>query len=202
LPVRGEPIQEKARARLRTLRQFGAADQIESEHIEPPRARPRVRVVEDRQWVSRHHRLDQGPPRRLSGFALQPTRRNRPHQLMQPNRLRRYRRVALVSNCLAIDEREGPQRHDRFVEPILRELGRQRMAELLARLGEQKQRDRLGCQQRRVDDERLSGGMELRGFIDGESECLDGRQAILDRRVYLDLEQPYRPLARRSSQAV
>jgi len=32
--------------------------------------------------------------------------------------------------------------------------------------------------------------MQLRGYIEGESECLDDRQAIFERRVHFDVEQP------------
>ena len=80
---------------------------------------------------------------------------------MQTDRLGHDRRVALIGNRLAIDERERPQRGNRLIQPVAREQRRQRLAELLPRLGEQEQRDRLGREQRSVDDQRLGGGMEL-----------------------------------------
>ena len=107
------------------------------------------------------------------------------HQPMQPDRVGRDRRIALVRDRLAVDEREGAQRRDRLVEAVAGEQRRERLAELFARLGEQEQRDRLGREQRGMDDQRLGGGMELRGLVDGEREGLRDRQAvvILGRRV-------------------
>ena len=194
-PCRYRPsrFRRYARARFRPVGGAAvAADQIERERVEPPRARPGARVVEDVSRIDRRHRLDESPPRRLGRLALPPPRRDRAHQPMQPDRLGRDRRVALVGDRLAVDEREGAQRRDRLVEPVARELRRQRLAEFLARLGEQEQRDRLGREQRRIDDQRLGGGMQLGGFVDGEGERLRDRQAavIFGGRVFGRVEQP------------
>ena len=114
------------------------------------------------------------------------------HQPMQPDRLRRHRRITLIGDRLAVDERKGAQRRDRLVQPVVRELRGQRLAELFARLGEQKQRDRFGREQRGIDDQRLGGGMQLGGFVDGEGERLRDRQAamIVCGRVFGRVEQP------------
>ena len=169
----------------------GPGDEIERERVEPPRARPGARIVVHLARIDRRHRLDQNPPACLGRFARRRARRHRPHQPMQPDRLGRDRRIALVDDRLAVDEREGAQRRDRLVEPVVRELGRQRLAEFLPPLGEQEQRDRLGREQRRVDDQRLGGGMQLGGFVDGEREGLRDRQpvVILERRVLFGVEQ-------------
>jgi hypothetical protein len=58
---------------------------------------------------------------------------------------------------LAVDQREGAQRSHGLVEPVTRE----RLAEFFARLGKQKQWDRLRRQQRGVDDQWLGGGVQL-----------------------------------------
>ena len=104
---------------------------------------------------------------------------------MQADAVGRDRRIALVRDCLAIDQREGAQRRHRLVEAVVGERRRERLAEFFARLGEQEQRDRLGRQQRGVDDQRLGGGMQLRRLLDGEREGLRHRQpvVILGRRV-------------------
>ena len=98
---------------------------------------------------------------------------------MQPDRLCRYRRIALIGDRFAIDEREGPQGRDRLVEPVVRKLRRQRLAELLPPFGEQEKRNRFGRKQRSVDDQRLGGGMQLGSFVDGEGERLRDRQAVV-----------------------
>jgi hypothetical protein len=67
---------------------------------------------------------------------------------MQPDRLGCYRRIALIGDRFAVDEGEGAQRRDRLVQPVVRELRGQRLAELFASLGKQEQRDRLGREQR------------------------------------------------------
>ena len=121
----------------------------------------------------------------LPRFALAPRRRDLPHQAMQADGVGRDRRVALVHDRLAVDQREGAQRRHRLVEAVVGERGRQRLAEFFPRLGKQEQRDRLGRQQRGMDDQRLGGGMELGGLLDGEREGLRDRQAvvILGRRI-------------------
>jgi hypothetical protein len=110
---------------------------------------------------------------------------------MQPDRVGRYRRVALVHDGLAIDEREGPERRQSLVKPVVRELRRQRLAEFVPPLGEQEQRDRLGREQRRADDQRLGGRMQLRGPVDGEGEGFRDRQMVLifARRVLFRIQQ-------------
>jgi hypothetical protein len=119
LPVRPEPIEEIARAQLRAARRVArACDQIERERVKQPRARPSVRVVVNGIWVNRGHYLEQRPQRPLSGFALQPRPRNRPHEPMQADRIGRDRRIALVENRLAINEPERSERRDRLVQPV------------------------------------------------------------------------------------
>ena len=122
-----------------------------------------------------------------------------PHQPMQTDRLGRYRRITLIGDRLAVDEGEGAQRRDRFVEPVAREIGRQRLAKFLAPLGEQEQRNRLRREQRRMKDQRLGGGIELGGFVDGEREGLrDGELVvIIERCVLFGVEQLDRRAARR-----
>lgn len=117
MPVCPKPIQEKARTRLRTLRQFGTPDQVESKHVEPPRARPSARVAENRLRMDLRHDFDPNSPRLLTCIAHAPSPRHLSDQPMQADRLHRYRRVALIRYCLAIDKREGAQCGDRFVKP-------------------------------------------------------------------------------------
>jgi hypothetical protein len=89
------------------------------------------------------------------------------------------RGLALVGNCLPVDQRERPQRRHRFVKPVAFEHTGERLAEFLAALREQKQRDRLRREQRGVHDQRLGGGVELCGFVDGERERLRHREAVV-----------------------
>ena len=113
---------------------------------------------------------------------------------MQPDRVGRDRRLALVRDRLAVDQREGAQRRHRLVEAVAGERRGERLAEFLPRLREQEQRDRLRRQQRGVHDQRLGGGMELRRLLDGEREGLRHRQAvvILGRRMARVVEQSRR----------
>ena len=106
------------------------------------------------------------------------------------------RSSAIVSRSTSAKAR---RRRDRFVESVAREIGRQRLAEFLPRLGKQKQRDRLGREQRRIRDQRLGGGIELGGFVDGEREGLRDSElvVIVEWRVLFGVEQ----LDRRRCQA-
>jgi hypothetical protein len=54
---------------------------------------------------------------------------------MQPDRLRRHRRIAFVGARFSVDKGEGAQRGDRFVKPVVCEIGRQWLAEFLPPLG-------------------------------------------------------------------
>ena len=113
---------------------------------------------------------------------------------MQPDRLGRYCRVALVGGGLAIDQRERPQGGDRLVEAVVHEQRRQRLAECLPPLGKEEQRDRLGREQRRVHDQRLGGGMQLGRFVDGDGEGFRRGQlvVIFGRGVLVGIEQSRR----------
>ena len=110
-PIRPKPIQKSRRCPFRAARRERSdADQFEIERVEPPRARPQTGLIETYRGIYRRHRFDQSPTCRVTGFALQPPRRHRLHQPMQPDRLRYDRRFALVHDRLAIDQRKSAQR--------------------------------------------------------------------------------------------
>src|ERR1700722_11050694 len=109
--------------------------------VKAPSAGPYSRVAEDVSGINPRQRLDESSPRCFDSLTLSALRGGDAHQPMQLNRLRRDGWIALVGDCLSVDEREGAQRRDSFVEPFVGELRRQRLAELLACVGEQKQRD-------------------------------------------------------------
>src|SRR5262249_61778169 len=92
---------------------------------------------------------------------------------------RRERRVAFVRNGLTVDQRETTQRGDRLVESFARECRGKRLAKYRSCLGEQEYRDGLWPEQRGIHNQRLSGGMKLRRFLDGKRERLRKLPSLL-----------------------
>src|SRR4029077_18905108 len=146
--------------------------------IEPPGQGPSVRIAPDGIRIDGHQRLRQYALRTLPHLTLASCCRDLTYQPVQPNAVGDDRGVALVGNCLPVDQRERPQRRHRFVKAVAFELGSERLAEFLAALREQKQRDRLRREQRGVHDQRLGGGVKLRGFVDGEGESPRQREVL------------------------
>jgi hypothetical protein len=70
----------------------------------------------------------------------------------------------------SVDEGEGAQVRYGLVESVAGEHGGEGLTEFLPGFSEEKQRDRLGRQQRGVDEQRFGGGMELPGLFDRECE--------------------------------
>ena len=77
---------------------------------------------------------------------------------MQSHRVGRNCRVALVDDCFSVDEGEGAQVRYGLVESVAGEHGGEGLTEFLPGFSEEKQRDRLGRQQRGVDEQRFGGG--------------------------------------------
>ncbi len=112
-------------------RQFRPDDEIKRERVEPPRAGQAFgssETVADTPSRS----PDETPPPRFGLGRLSPSRRRDPHQSMQPDCFRCYRRITLIGDRLAVDQREGSQRCDRLVEPVAREVGGQWLPEPFA----------------------------------------------------------------------
>ena len=196
MPVGGEPVDQSARLLLGARRRRRvAADHRQREPVEPPRRRPGPGIVEGVLRIDRRQRLHEGALRQLARIAHPPRRRDLAHQPVQADGVGADRRVALVHDGLAVDEREGAQRRDRPRRARRRRAPR-RAARRASRAPslEQEQRDRLRRQQRGVHDQRLDRGMELGGLLDGEREGLRHRQpvVILGRRVARVVEQSRR----------
>ncbi len=98
---------------------------------------------------------------------------------MQPDRFGCARPIALIGDRLAVDQGEGAQRRNRFVEAVAREIRRQPLAKFLPPLREQEQRNRLRREQRRISDQRLGCRMQLSGFVDGEREGLRDSELVV-----------------------
>jgi hypothetical protein len=109
--------------------------------------------------IDHRQRLDKNPASLLGDFALKALGRHCPHQPVQLDRLGCYRRITFVGDCFPIDEGEVAQRSNRLVQSLALKLRRQRLAELLARLGEKEQWNCHGREQRRIRDQWLGGGM-------------------------------------------
>ena len=86
--------------------------------------------------IDRRQRRDERAPCCFAG-TLAPRRRNLPHQTVEADSVGRDRRIALVRDRFAVDQREGAQRRHGFVETVAGERRRQRLAEFFPRLGKQ-----------------------------------------------------------------
>ena len=109
-----------------------ATDQRKCDRIEPPRPWPSLRIAEDALRIDRRQSLHQCPPGILMRVAFVPRRRDLAHETVQADAVGRDRRLALVRDRLAVDQRKGAQRRHRFVEAVIGERRGQRLAELLA----------------------------------------------------------------------
>jgi hypothetical protein len=108
-PVRGKPIEEIAHAHFRAARAVTrSCDQIERERVKAPRPWPCGRVVVNSPRVNSRHCVNEDSPRGFGAFTPKPTRCHRAHQSMQANRLGYDRRIVLVGDHFAINERERP----------------------------------------------------------------------------------------------
>ena len=169
------------------------ADEIDRERVEPPCAWPGARVVVNVARIDRRHRLDENPPAPPRRFALEgsaataaPADAAGSSPSSSTDRARR--------RSLAVDEGEGAQRRDRLVETLAPELRRQRLAELLARLGKQEQRDRLGREQRRIRSaaRRRDAAWRPRRWRGRTSSRPSGRRDSRADASLLGVEQPHR----------
>jgi hypothetical protein len=77
------------------------------------------------------------PPVVLPLAPRAPGRRDFAYEAVKADRLRRDRRVALVDDCLAVDQGEGEQGRHGLVEAVPGEHRGERLIELLSRFGEQ-----------------------------------------------------------------
>jgi hypothetical protein len=113
---------------------------------------------------------------------------------MQADGVGRDPGVALVHDCLAVEQREAAQRRDRLLELLTGECSGKRRVEVLASLHEQEQRDRFRRQQSGVHDQGLGRRLELAGLLDGEREGLrhGAPIVILGGRIAGVVEQPRR----------
>ena len=167
MPVKTGETEQVSRPLFNPFRS-GRVVSYESEgvRIEPPGQAPSLRIAPDVLRIDGHQRLHQYALRTLSHLTLASCCRDLTYQPVQTDAVGDDRGVALVGNCLPVDQRERPQRRHRFVKAVAFELGSERLAEFLAALREQRQRDRLRREQRGVHDQRLRGGVELRGFVE------------------------------------
>src|SRR5262249_42331031 len=101
------------------------------------------------------------------------------HQSVQADAISYNRGVTLVLNHLPVEQRETAQRCDSLIEPVIDEGRREGLTKFLSPLQEQEQRDRLRREQRNMNDQRLSGGMEFCRLIDGKRKRLRHRQTIV-----------------------
>src|SRR5262249_32132354 len=129
-------------------------------------------MVENLAGIYGGQRLDQHATRVILSLSVAAACRHLAHQPMKANAVRRERRVAFVRNGLTVDQRETTQHGHRLVEPFARECRGKRLAKYRSCLGEQEYRDRLRSEQRGINEQRLSGGMNFRRFLDGERERL------------------------------
>ena len=111
---------------------------------------------------------------------------------MPANGVCRNGRVAFVDDPGAIDQRKSAESHHGLIKAISRKLRDQWFAELSPRLGEQKQRDRLGCEQRCIGNQRCRGRLQFGSLIDRSENVSPRRRSGTRPARQFAIEHPCR----------
>jgi hypothetical protein len=162
------------------------------ERVESPHPRQGYGIGDNLFWINRSHDLHQRTVCIQPRVVGEPCSRDFAHEAVQADCFGGDRRVALVGDCLAVNEGENTQRRYRLVEPVAGEGRGQWFAKFLAALCKYEEGDRLWREQRGVNDQRLRGGMEHCCCLDRQGKGLRHSHlvVILGRSVLVGVEQP------------